>query len=240
MFESTLSRSEIKQHAKDSLRGNWGIAIIVTVIYYAITSALGFIPPLLLVIIPPLTVGMCILSLNATRGNGVELENLFDGFKLFGLSVKAYLLTFLYIFAWSLIPLALAILLAATATLGLSSMNLILIPLIIIGAIPAMIAQLDYSLVYFIIADNPTFTATEALKLSKSMMRGHRIELIVFGLSFIGWAILCIFTLFIGYLWLLPYYFVSFAGFYEQLKDPSSTASARHTAHQSSPESLQF
>jgi len=38
-------------------------------------------------------------------------------------------------------------------------------------------------------------------------------------LRFFGWFLLCILTLGIGFLWLYPYMQVSFAKFYEDIKD---------------------
>lgn len=59
---------------------------------------------------------------------------------------------------------------------------------------------------------HPTFlTATqkwtwnECLNESKKVTKGHKWELFVFDLSFIGWDILCTLSLGIGFLWLLPY-----------------------------------
>lgn len=222
MYESTMTRSELKQRAKEALKGKWGIAIVVTLIYMAINSALGFFPPALIVVMPPLMLGIAMMALNLLRDEQAELENLFDGFKYFGVSVVASLLAFLIILAWSLIPIGLQIaLMASTFMTGQPGPILILLPVVLLASIPAMIAQLNYSQIYFVLADNPTLTATQALKKSKEMMLGHRLAYFVLMLSFIGWAFLCIFTLFIGYLWLVPYYFVSTASFYDQLKSDS-------------------
>jgi uncharacterized membrane protein len=43
-------------------------------------------------------------------------------------------------------------------------------------------------------------------------------ELFILYLTFIGWGILCIFTLGIGYFWLVPYINASLAGYYEEVK----------------------
>ena len=50
------------------------------------------------------------------------------------------------------------------------------------------------------------------------MMKGHKWELFVLYLSFIGWAILCLFTFFIGFLWLTPYMQMTETKFYEKLR----------------------
>jgi uncharacterized membrane protein len=58
----------------------------------------------------------------------------------------------------------------------------------------------------------------DALRRSKDLTKGYKGRLFGLYLSFIGWAILCIFTLGIGYLWLVPYIKVAEANFYEGLK----------------------
>jgi uncharacterized membrane protein len=50
------------------------------------------------------------------------------------------------------------------------------------------------------------------------MMKGPKWKLFCLDLSFIGWAILCVFTLGIGTLWLQPYIEASHSKFYEELK----------------------
>lgn len=85
--------------------------------------------------------------------------------------------------------------------------------------IPGIIASLSYSMVYFIALDNLELSALDVIRKSKEMMRGHKGEYFVLGLSFIGWGILGIFTLGILYLWLIPYMQVTMANFYNELKE---------------------
>jgi uncharacterized membrane protein len=85
--------------------------------------------------------------------------------------------------------------------------------------IPGIIAAINYSLVYFVKLDNPELGALEVLRKSKEMMNGHKWDFFVLILSFLGWAILGIFTLGILYLWLVPYMQVTYANFYNSLKE---------------------
>lgn len=91
----------------------------------------------------------------------------------------------------------------------------LLIPTLMIGTV---ILGLAYTIVPFVIRDNPELSAREALRKSRLMMRGHKWEMFVLQLTFIGWALLCIFTCFIGFLWLEPYIATSLAHFYEDVK----------------------
>lgn len=91
---------------------------------------------------------------------------------------------------------------------------LIMIPTLFIGAI---IFSLAYGMVPFVIFDNPGIAPREALRTSRMMMRGHKAELFLLQLSFIGWALLCILCP-IGFLWLSPYMYTATAHFYEDVK----------------------
>lgn len=92
---------------------------------------------------------------------------------------------------------------------------LIAIPTLLIGAI---ILGLAYSLIPYIIRDNPEMSIRDVLRTSRMMMRGHKWELFVLQLSFIGWYLLAILTLCIGLLWLTPYVGQAMAHFYEDVK----------------------
>ena len=50
------------------------------------------------------------------------------------------------------------------------------------------------------------------------MMKGHKMDFFILGLRFLPWAILCLFTLGIGFLWLGPYMQVTYAKFYDRLR----------------------
>ena len=76
--------------------------------------------------------------------------------------------------------------------------------------IPGIIKSYSYAMTSFILKDEP--------EKSMAMMEGNKMKLFMLDLSFIGWAILCIFTLGIGLLFLQPYVAISRAAFYEDLK----------------------
>ena len=83
--------------------------------------------------------------------------------------------------------------------------------------IPGIIASYSYAMTGYILADHPELTACEAIERSKEMMSGNRFRLFCLHLSFIGWAILCAFTIGIGNLWLNPYRQASVAAFYREV-----------------------
>ena len=75
--------------------------------------------------------------------------------------------------------------------------------------------------VFFILKDNPEITASEAIQRSQIMMRGHKAELFILFLSFIGWSILSILTCGILYFYTIPYMYMTFVVYYEDLKNES-------------------
>jgi len=90
--------------------------------------------------------------------------------------------------------------------------------------VPGIIAALSYSMTFYILADDDTISASDALKKSKQMMEGYKWKYFCLGLRFIGWALLCILTLGIGFFWLMPYTHVSMAKFYDDLKENQTLA----------------
>ena len=63
-------------------------------------------------------------------------------------------------------------------------------------------------------AENPDMGVMEAIGRSKELMMGNKWRLFCLQLSFIGWNLLCVLTLGIGYLWLAPYQNAAETAFY--------------------------
>ncbi|MBQ2835905.1 MAG: DUF975 family protein [Clostridia bacterium] len=92
-----------------------------------------------------------------------------------------------------------------------------------IAAIIYMVSVLLlYSLTTYIAYDNKEKTALEVVNESVKLMKGNRWKIILLELSFVGWAILGIFTFGIGYLWLFPYMVIAEICFYERLAQPKN------------------
>ena len=77
--------------------------------------------------------------------------------------------------------------------------------------IPGIIKNYSYAMTDFILKDQPELANNAA-------MDGNKMKLFLLDLSFIGWAILCLFTFGIGFLFLQPYVKSAHAAFYEDLK----------------------
>jgi uncharacterized membrane protein len=80
--------------------------------------------------------------------------------------------------------------------------------------IPGLIAVFRYSMAPYILAENPDIGIMEALDLSKQMMMGNKLRLLFLGLSFFGWMMLGVITGGIALLWVSPYIEAAYAAFY--------------------------
>ena len=100
-----------------------------------------------------------------------------------------------------------------------SGIGTIVLSALIIIFVPITILSLLLSQVYFILADQKTKSASEAIKMSWNVMKGKKMKLFLLQLSFIGWAILSVFTFFIGLLFLYPYMLTTYSKFYQNLYD---------------------
>ena len=70
----------------------------------------------------------------------------------------------------------------------------------------------------YILAENPGMAALEAIDRSKAMMDGHKADLFVLMLSFIGWTLLGAITFGIAYIWIVPYMSATYVNFYNTIK----------------------
>ena len=192
----TLSQTENKilmANARDSLRGFWGLAIGALIIYFLVFCVLGLFPVIgtiaTYIIVGPMTVGGVRFTLSVSRREKPEIGQLFSGFDRFGTHLAAYLLQTLFVCLWTLLLI-----------------------------IPGIIAALSYSMTYFIIAEDSSISASEAITKSKKMMKGNKWKLSYLGFRFTGWFLLAMLTCGIGFLWVGPYMYVSYAKFYDDLK----------------------
>ncbi len=88
--------------------------------------------------------------------------------------------------------------------------------LLIVPGIMATFGLMFYQEVH---ADNLEMSTTDILKRSWAITNGHKMDLFIMMLSFIGWELLAELTLGILYIWLMPYMIVAFTLAYEYLKE---------------------
>jgi uncharacterized membrane protein len=85
--------------------------------------------------------------------------------------------------------------------------------------IPGVIKSYEYSIIPYILADDPEISTNDAFKKAKQMMNGNKWRLFKLEFSFIGWFLLCFLTLGIGTFFLIPYLNAANAEFYVELKN---------------------
>ena len=71
--------------------------------------------------------------------------------------------------------------------------------------VPGVIKAYEYSMIPYLLAENPNLSASEAFSLSKQMTTGQKADLFVLDLSFLGWIILGALCCGIGLLFVQPY-----------------------------------
>jgi len=188
-----FNRVEAKLLAKQQIKGNILMLFLIALITSAIAGACAGILVVgwvaSFVVVPSLMLGLTMIYLNLAKGVSVDIARMFDGFQNIGPCVILYLLTGVFTFLWSLLFF-----------------------------IPGIIKGLSYSMGMYILAEHPEMSATQALDESKRMMRGHKWELFVLELSFIGWFLLVPFTMGLLLIWLTPYVKMSTTNFYNCIK----------------------
>jgi uncharacterized membrane protein len=194
--------SELRTRARSSLKGNWGRAILFFVLMWLIIGVPDIILSsidktvqfaFVLIVTGPIMFGMSAAFLALAGNQRPSVSTLFIGFNRFGTTFLLYVLMMIFIYLWMLLLI-----------------------------IPGIIAALRYSQAYYILRDNPEISALEAIRRSKEMMKGHKGRLFMLYLSFIGWWLLGILTLGIGFLWLCPYVYTAQAHFYLDLSNRST------------------
>ena len=201
------SITNYKNRALSALENKWGNFVAITFVYgfiIGITQILSgdkdspailhLIGIVLFILALPLTWGYQTLFLGAVRGGDATAKDMFEGYnkELFSRVLTTTLLYYVYVFLWSLLLL-----------------------------IPGCIKSYSYAMTPYILKDNPEMKNNAAIEESMRMMDGHKLELFMLDLSFIGWAILSILTCCIGFLWLAPYMNMARVNFYEDLKKAS-------------------
>jgi len=198
---SSTKNKVLMAQARESLKGKWGLGAGTTLVFFLVMFAIGHIPKagsiISILISGSMSIGIAGFALSISRRQDAKLAQIFSGFQKFGVGLGAYLLQGIFVVLWSLLLI-----------------------------VPGIIAGISYSMTYYIIADNDSIGPLEAITRSKEMMRGNKWKFCCLDFRFFGWSLLCILTLGIGFLWLFPYIIVSYARFYEDLKENNGQVGA--------------
>lgn len=199
-----ITRDELKNEALATLRGKWTqpvLAALIVMLVSAFTQGgnqtksavfvtLGFLVALLVAC--NLQFGFEVAMLRFRRGREDSVnEMLAAGFKEdYGRVLGISLLRAVFICLWALLLI-----------------------------VPGFIKLYAYAMTAYIAEDNPELGPKECLDQSQAMMQGHKMDLFILDLSYIGWILLGFVSFGIGFLWISPWMEMAHIRFYEELKD---------------------
>ncbi len=192
-----MDRAMLKQQAKEQIKGKIGILFLITLLMGLISGAAGSLLSMIpgggvvatVIITPAFMLSYYRVYLMVAAGTKPDVKDTFSGFDDFWSAFKVTFLVGLYTFLWSLL-----------------------------FVIPGIVKSYAYSMSFYILAENKGKPARECIRESMEMTDGHKMELFVLGLSFIGWALLCGITFGIAYIWVGPYMQATFTNAYKSLK----------------------
>ncbi len=213
------------------------VAAIFAVIGLLVIAGIAF----LILVTSPLIVGLKYFMLRTADGE-TNLENLLYPFKNgYKNIVLVQFIKNLYIILWSLLglipmligfwkfglygkieELVLSIQNDSVASaLSLMAMMSGLSVLTLIFSIPGLIKELQYSMVDYILADDPYMSPSKAIGKSKEMMVGNKWALVKLSLSFVGWYFAANLFCCLGSLILRPYIEATYAQMYLEISGQS-------------------
>jgi len=138
-----------------------------------------------------LSVSLSTVSLNIIRDEDFGIGTLGRGFQMFGQSIKTFLLIMLYSFLWSMIFMAVPMIIMVLGAMMSSSFIMMLGGgAMVFCSIAAVIYIMRYQLSYYVASDNPGMKASFALANSSRLMRGNILNFIILNITFFGWALL--------------------------------------------------
>ncbi len=192
-----MNRVELKSLAKEQIKGKIGILFVIALIIGLISGVAGAILSIIpgggvvasIIITPAFTLSLVRVYLNVVKGGKPEAGDAFSGFDDFWSAFKVTFLVGLFTYLWSLLFI-----------------------------IPGIIKSFSYSMAPYILAENKGKAALECINESKAMTNGHKMDLFVLGLSFIGWGLLCMVTFGIAFIWVGPYMQATYTNAYLSMK----------------------
>lgn len=182
-----MTRQELKEWSKNKMKGHmWKVlgAVVITGLISGLTAEIDLKNEFLNFSISfgftligfIISIGLVEFMVNYINDKNYDYEMLFSKFG----DWKRILLTYFHMY-----------------------IRIILWMLLLI--VPGIIKAYSYSMVPYILQNDKDISPVDALKLSEEIMNGHKMDLFILELSFIGWHLLAIPTLMILEVWIIPY-----------------------------------
>ncbi len=209
-----MDRIEIKASARKQIEGNILKFVAIFAIIYLIAFGLSYIDGSLNVrmmmsgvshvrlettsfltsiaitaLLAPFELSLAKIFVDVSNGIAPKVRDTFWGFNYTIKSIIAVLRVFVFTALWSLLLI-----------------------------IPGIIKGYSYMMTMYILADEPELSAKEAMQKSMYLMDGHKMELFVLQLSFIGWMLLSSLTFGLLLVYVIPYMEAATANFYQSIK----------------------
>lgn len=190
-----VANSVLRANARKQLGGNifaqsWLFMLLAVLLVGAIQGVASITAIGAIIIAGPLAFGLCRMQVNVVMGKKPEFSDLFTGFsENFGTSCILFILEGIFLALWSLLFI-----------------------------VPGIIKSYSYAMSQFIAQDDKEKDWSTCHNESIEMMKGHKWQLFVLDLSFIGWYLLGSLCLGIGTLFVTPYHYQARANFYMALK----------------------
>ncbi|WP_214848421.1 DUF975 family protein [Exiguobacterium sp. s193] len=204
---------QLKLAARESLQGRWGFMALMMLLFLIIQGVpngagssgndfefIDLIGLLLSIVTLPIAIGWSWLALSVARDEETKIADLFEPYKMFLKAVGLAIVQTIFLGLWFLLFI-----------------------------IPGIIKSFSYMLTYYILRDEPSIGILDAITRSRQMMDGHKKEAFFLVLSFIGWFLLGIVTIGIGFLWIGPYFSVTLAKFYDRVRGEEVSTTDRRT-----------
>ncbi len=190
-----MIRAELKSRAKAQISGKLGILFLCYLVMTLIIAGCNIVLIIgsiaSLILAPILGISFNQIYLNLTKDKYPEVGDLFKNMK----------------YIWKALGLSVLVVLIVLAG------TLVLI-------IPGIILSFALSQSFYLLADNPEMSVTDAISTSMTMMKGHKWEYFVLQLSFLGWILLGCLTFYIlTFAYVMPYMYATNANYYYYLKD---------------------
>jgi len=186
-------RISYNYNANDHFYYGHGTGYMLALLFFAFFAFL-FIIAFSIFVSGPTTVGISHYFIRTPYGQK-DIVQMFTPFKRgrYLSTVKTMFFKNLYIFLWGLL-----------------------------FVIPGIIKSYEYRMVPYIISENPELSPTEAIAISRQMTHGHKLDMFVLDLSFIGWLLLGSLLCGVGTLFVIPYVEATWAQLYFVLRQNAS------------------
>lgn len=230
-----METKKLKKKARQKLTGKYITTIAALLIYSLIgglfvgTSKLIYNENMYIffniIITGLLYMGLLQIFIKVARGKKTSVKDLFSRTDLFWkctaitivLTVFSTICIALEYIAYK--SLAVFILYQPDMSLAICA-SMTILGVVICAAIATfyVVMMASFSQVYYILYENENMPVTEIFEKSMDLMEKHKIDYILFQLSFLLWIILGLFTFGLLYLWLIPYMGVAEVNFYDEIK----------------------